>query len=767
MATLIQLPNNASTSKYPKTFPQPLNLMAYYKTGDLFIDLALKSFKMKKADVFKVIDEFFENLYEPTDHFMINAGDYPPDAAYHEYYDYFFNKMTVPYNAIGTYSKINRVKLEARYKNFHYYEADVFPNHETAMMHARYDVIDYDAYPKVDGKIKASIRASWGCPRKCIMCPVPGYFDNKYTYFDPIDIVTTVKYLFEERGVRYFTFIDDNLSHHPDFVKLLLELRKLKLKGVKYHCQEGFDLGTFDIKRARLIKKLNFEDVKIAFESTIPRTTKLINKSSINPDSIQRVLEVIKKVDLKVKAFMLLGLDETKDEVIQNLTFFAKNNMTLRVNIVRDYGNFDPNQLNRMSDKDLRELKALAYASSFFTDQFGYNIFSRDVKAFIKATGFDYDWLGTIVGKTNYGFQTSRFEKGIKYIFNCEIESNDGKQLRLGKDLEDVGTKAADEKNDSGFTAGALSKSRKIRKEFLNKFGYEGKVPTSILLHDRKEYRYETIDLSAQRKGGNYVHHYRKNRQKMHGRKDYTPGLEKTGFETQGRTDYISGFPQNVGRFIIELYCPERGIIYDPFAGHNSRMQLCYKMDRNYIGVDICHEFMEDNRATKEILYERKRGQLIETYKNWILLFEQSSESVPTVKDEYAHFTITSPPYWNLEYYGPEPEQLGTGKTYEDFLDGMQRVIKENYRVLKPGAFCAYFINDFRKNKKLYPYHSHIYDLLENVGFEGFNIYIVDLGATVNHMFVQDIINNKLLPKRHEYCVLVRKPGPDWWEKTK
>jgi len=244
----------------------------------------------------------------------------------------------------------------------------------------------------------------------------------------------------------------------------------------------------------------------------------------------------------------------------------------------------------------------------------------------------------------------------------------------------------------------------------------------------------------------------------MHGRADYTPGLEKTGFETQGRTDYISGFPQNVGRFIIDLYCPENGTIYDPFAGHNSRMQLCFKLGHNYIGVDICHEFMEDNRQIKEMLYDRKKCQLLNQCDNWILLFEQSSESVPEVKDEFADFTLTSPPYWDLEYYGPESEQLGTGKTYEKFLDGIERVVKENFRILKPGSFCAWFINDFRKKKKFYPYHSHIYEILTNAGFEGFNIYIVDLGATVNHMFVRDILSHKILPKRHEYCVLVKKP---------
>lgn len=757
MAILIQLPNNASTSKYPKTFPHPLNLTSIMKPDDMLVDVGAASFRKKQSEVFKIIDNIIVDLL-PTDKIIVNAGDFPPDAAYPIYYDYFFNHMTFPYKAMGTYAKLERSWLEKRYKNFSYLEEDL----EVDVVYPKYDNIEYPLYPKVDNKLRASIRASWGCPRNCIMCPVPTYFDHKYVYFDPKKVAEEIKFLYEERDIRYFTFVDDNLSFHPNFVKLLLEIRKLKLKGATFHCQEGFDLGTFDMKRARLIKALNFEDVKIAFESVIPRTTELIDKSSINPKSIKKVLNIIDEVGLDVKAFMLLGLDETEEEIIKNLKFFARNKMTLRINIVRDYGNLPQEIMDaRMDDKKLRHYKALAYASSFYTERFGLNIFECDGEEFERKTGLVYDGVDTLTGKTNYGFQTSRLEKGIKWFFSKDIESNDGKQIKLACDhKEDTTTCDLPEQDTTkGFTADALKKSREIRKEFMAKFGVEGKVPTSILIHDRKEYRYETIDLSAQRRGGNYVHHYRLNRQKMHGREDYTPGLEKSGFETQGRTGYISGFPQNVGRFIIQMYCPDpSAIIYDPFAGHNSRMQLCFKLGHHYMGVDCCHEFMEDNKSIKDMLYERKKQQLVKKYDNWIMLFEQSSESVPAIKDEYADFTITSPPYWDLEYYGPEEEQLGTGKKYEDFLDGIERVVKENFRILKPGSFCAWFINDFRKKKKFYPYHSHIYEILTNAGFEGFNIYIVDLGATVNHMFVQDILNHKILPKRHEYCVLVKKP---------
>jgi len=306
-----------------------------------------------------------------------------------------------------------------------------------------------------------------------------------------------------------------------------------------------------------------------------------------------------------------------------------------------------------------------------------------------------------------------------------------------------------------GFSAEALAKSRKIKSEFLMQLGTK-KVPTSILIHDRSEVISKTTDFSRKKRGGGYAFHYKKNARTMHDRKDYTPGLEKSGLKLQGRTNTLSAFPQNIGRIITRIHCPKGGIIFDPFCGHNSRMELCYKSGMNYVGVDICHEFMEDNRDMAFTLKKRNSESLM-PFDNWIKLFEQSSASVPQVDSDYADFTITSPPYWDIEYYGPEDKQLGKANTYRKFIHNLLPHVKENYRILKQGAFCCWFINDFRKNGVFYPYHIDLYGLFIKAGFTPFNTYIVDLGNPVNAAFVQDIINNKILPKKHEYILVFRK----------
>jgi intein/homing endonuclease len=113
-----------------------------------------------------------------------------------------------------------------------------------------------------------------------------------------------------------------------------------------------------------------------------------------------------------------------------------------------------------------------------------------------------------------------------------------------------------------------------------------------------------------------------------------------------------------------------------------------------------------------------------------------------------------------LEDYGPEKEQLGYGmnQTYEEFLDGMQLVCNENYRVLKPGAFCIYFINDFRKDGKFYDFHGDMKNLLVNSGFVYHDLIIADLGPSLRSVFLAAAFKSKVLPKRHEFGVVMRKP---------
>lgn len=212
----------------------------------------------------------------------------------------------------------------------------------------------------------------------------------------------------------------------------------------------------------------------------------------------------------------------------------------------------------------------------------------------------------------------------------------------------------------------------------------------------------------------------------------------------------LSSFPQAVGRSVVLFYSEPGDTVFDPFAGHNSRMELCVKAGRRYVGCDLSNEFMDFNEKRACKLKEMHPTAQIELHRG-------CSTKVP-VPSLSADFTITSPPYWDIEYYGDEPQQLGKAKTYCDFLDLLLKVIKENYRVLRSGAYAAWFVNDFRRNGKMHFYHADVLRLARKAGFLTHDIMIVDFGRGIRDCFANQTFEIKILPKRHEYGLIFRKP---------
>lgn len=91
-----------------------------------------------------------------------------------------------------------------------------------------------------------------------------------------------------------------------------------------------------------------------------------------------------------------------------------------------------------------------------------------------------------------------------------------------------------------------------------------------------------------------------------------------------------------------------------------------------------------------------------------------SSEDMHEVGDSSVHLVVTSPPYYNAPFDYPD-----LFSSYDEFLGLLRRVGREIYRVLQPGRYACFVVQDVRINGKLYPIVSDlIHIMLYDVGFE-------------------------------------------------
>lgn len=293
--------------------------------------------------------------------------------------------------------------------------------------------------------------------------------------------------------------------------------------------------------------------------------------------------------------------------------------------------------------------------------------------------------------------------------------------------------------SDKGKTLASLKKSRKQRAALIAFFGGRDLVPSSVMRP--KKIRPEKIK-----------HMDEQGAKRSYQSSSPNPHMPNH-FNISGKgaaQGALSIFPPDIGRSILLTYSNPGDVVVDPFAGHNSRMDLCIKNGRHYVGCDLSAKFMDFNF--------KRADQLREKYpKAKIKLFHTDSRKQP-IPNEVGNFTITSPPYYDIEYYGDEDEQLGKCPTYTDFLKGMKQVLRENFRTLKPGAYSAWFVNDFRRKGVFHFYHVDLVNLARKVGFEAQDILIVDYGRGFRDIFVNQILSQKIIPKRHEYGLVFRKP---------
>jgi len=99
------------------------------------------------------------------------------------------------------------------------------------------------------------------------------------------------------------------------------------------------------------------------------------------------------------------------------------------------------------------------------------------------------------------------------------------------------------------------------------------------------------------------------------------------------------------------------------------------------------------------------------------------SRNMAELSDKSIHLIVTSPPYWQLKDYGVE-NQIGFHQTYEEYIDSLNKVWTECYRVLHPGCrLCVNIGDQFARSViygryKVIPIREAIVNYCEKIGFD-------------------------------------------------
>lgn len=153
-------------------------------------------------------------------------------------------------------------------------------------------------------------------------------------------------------------------------------------------------------------------------------------------------------------------------------------------------------------------------------------------------------------------------------------------------------------------------------------------------------------------------------------------------------------------------------------------------------------------------------------------LYLGDSRDLSYIPDKSVHLVLTSPPYWNLKEYEQGANQLGIINDYQSFIDELNKVWKECYRILVPGGRLVCVVGDVCLSRKKYgkhavmPLHSDIAVECRKIGFDNLNpilwhkISNAKFEANTSSSFLgKPYEPNAIIKNDIEYILMQRKPG--------
>ena len=216
----------------------------------------------------------------------------------------------------------------------------------------------------------------------------------------------------------------------------------------------------------------------------------------------------------------------------------------------------------------------------------------------------------------------------------------------------------------------------------------------------------------------------------------------------------VSIFDATLCEKMYEWFIPKNGKILDPFAGGSVRGIVATEMGFEYTGIDLSTEQINANQLQSE-------------KPNWIV--GDSEHILETINDEIYDFVFTCPPYYDLEIYSDDVNDI-SNMSVEEFDKKYYSILNKSAKKLKNNRFFVVVVSEVREQSitgsyKIGKYKGLVWKTIEaceNAGLHFYNDMILFNSQHTASRIVDTYFNrNRKIASVHQNILVFVKGNPD------
>ena len=151
----------------------------------------------------------------------------------------------------------------------------------------------------------------------------------------------------------------------------------------------------------------------------------------------------------------------------------------------------------------------------------------------------------------------------------------------------------------------------------------------------------------------------------------------------------ISIFDPVLAEIMYKWFCPLGGRIFDPFSGGSTRGLVAGSLGYEYTGIDLSSKQVEANLSQLPYFPERIAQKI-----SWNIGNSTDLDKILGHQKKTYDFVFTCPPYYDMEMYSKDPNDLSNLPTYPEFLSKLEVILEKSVKLLKNNRFFAIVLQE-------------------------------------------------------------------------